>query len=582
MALTDQEKRSHHISRLAILHTQRSSFEMTWRDIAQNISPRRGRFFQTDVEYAGRRKEQGIISGIPRRASRTLAAGLMAGITSPARPWFRLTVANPDLAELASVKDWLSEVAKRLFLAMAKSNFYTVLHMLYGDLGDFCTAAMVIESDDVKGMHGFSLPLGEYYLAQNDLGEVDTLYRSTALTVGQLVKKFGIAQCSKRVQQLYAEKKFDIYIYVIHVICPREEYDASLKGPKNMPWMSCWFETGGSGASSYAVSGIPTADVSQSDIGLLSEKGYEDCPFIAARWTTTGDDTYGTGPGWDALGDCKALQLYKRREAQALERMVDPPTYGPRMFGGRPVSLLPGALNWTDAGQASSEMRPVIVVPPQALAEIRTDIQEVEAQINATYFVDLWLALSQMNNAQPMTAREVSERSSEKLLQLGPVMERIEGEVLNPAVARCFSVEYRAGRIPPPPQELQGQPFRAEYLSIFAQAAKALASGGVQQLAGFLQNLAPTKPEIFDNFDVDKASNAMADALGVDPQLMVPADKVAALRAARAKQQAAVVQQQQAMAQATTAKTLSQANFGTDSALSRLGGIPANQAGGVQ
>ena len=565
-----------------MLHTQRSSWEMTWREICQYISPRRGRFFSSDVEYAGRKKEQALISGIPRRASRTLAAGLMAGITSPARPWFRLTVPDPDLTELSSVKEWLSEVAKRLFLAMAKSNFYTVLHQLYADLGDYCTACMVIEGGDDDNARAYSLPLGEYYLAQDDRQEVDTLYRSTSLTVGQLVKKFGLDACSERVQNLHREKKFDVQVYVIHVVCPREDYDASLKGPKNMPWMSCWFETGGSGDASYSVGGIPTGDSSNADLGLLRESGYEDRPFVAARWSTTGDDTYGTGPGWDALGDCKALQLYKRKEAQALERLVDPPLYGPRMFGNKPVSTLPGATNFTETGSAGQEMRPVIVVPPNALEEIRTDIQEVERQINATYFVDLWLALSQSEGPQ-MTAEEVRERTSEKLLQLGPVMERLEDEVLTPAVDRFFGMELRAGRLPPPPPELQGQPVRAEFLSIFAQAQKAQGSSGIQQWAAFLQNMAGGgKPEALDNLDADKTAGAMGDALGVDPQLMTPPDKVAQLRAARAKQQQQAMATQNALAQAQTAKNLGQANTGPNTALGQLANIPAAQAGGIQ
>jgi hypothetical protein len=564
-----------------LLRTYRSSWEVTWREISRYISPRRSRFFLTDVEAGGVRKEQGMISSAPRIASRTLAAGMMAGITSPARPWFRLTVPNPDLVELDSVKTWLSEVAKRMLLAMAKSNIYNTLHTLYGDLGDFGTACIFIDADDKNGMHSYSLPVGEFFLGQNDKGEIDALFQPTSLTVGQVVKKFGLDPCSERVKSLHKAGSLDHYIHVVHVVCPREDYDPSLVGPKNMPWQSCWFEVGD--GNEWGVNVDQAADTSgggsaRSAWGLLLESGYAECPFVAGRWNVTGDDTYGTGPGWDALGDAKSLQLKKRKELQALERLVDPPLYGPRMFGNTPVSLLPGALNYIIQGGASGqEMKPVVQMAPAAIEAIGASVSKEEQQIAQTYFADLWLALS--TEDKEMTAREVSERSSEKLLQLGPVMERLEDEVLNPIIERVFGLLLRSGQIPPPPPEIQGQPFRAEYLSIMAQAQKALSFGGIQQLAGFLENIATAKPEILDNVDFDKVASGAADALGVDPQMLLPAQQVAKIRQQRAKQQQAAQQQAQAMAQAQTAKTLSQSNTGGDNALTRMGGIVGAQAG---
>jgi hypothetical protein len=43
------------------------------------------------------------------------------------------------------------------------------------------------------------------------------------------------------------------------------------------------------------------------------------------RWDVTGNDPYGTGTAFDAIGDIKQLQHETRRKAQAIDKMVDPP-----------------------------------------------------------------------------------------------------------------------------------------------------------------------------------------------------------------------------------------------------------------
>ena len=65
----------------------------------------------------------------PARTS-THASGMMAGLTSPARPWFRLTVADAGLREYGPVKEWLWDVANRMRDMFLKTNLYAVLQEL--------------------------------------------------------------------------------------------------------------------------------------------------------------------------------------------------------------------------------------------------------------------------------------------------------------------------------------------------------------------------------------------------------------------------------------------------------------------
>jgi hypothetical protein len=54
------------------------------------------------------------------------------------------------------------------------------------------------------------------------------------------------------------------------------------------------------------------------------------------------------------------------------------------------------------------------------------------------------------------TAREIDERHEEKLLALGPVLERTNDELLDPIVDRAFALMEAAGLIPPPPRSCDG------------------------------------------------------------------------------------------------------------------------------
>jgi hypothetical protein len=80
-------------------------------------------------------------------AARTLRSGMMAGVTSPARPWFKLGFADQEVAELPAVKQWLNTVETRMRNVFARSNLYKVLPIIYGDMGVFGTGCLYIEED---------------------------------------------------------------------------------------------------------------------------------------------------------------------------------------------------------------------------------------------------------------------------------------------------------------------------------------------------------------------------------------------------------------------------------------------------
>lgn len=546
--------RQRYQKRLQALKNERNSWMSHWRELADFIQPRKARLLSHE-QNRGDRRNQNIINNTAGWGVRVLASGMMAGITSPARVWFRLTTPDPDLAEFGPVKQWLYEVESRIRMTFARSNIYNQLHQAYEALGTFGTACLYVEDDAEDVLRAYTFPLGSYALQNNARLRVDTVYRELSMTVGQLVEQFGLDAVSLRVRTDYERGDVDRWVEVVHVIEPNRDMAYGRLGAPGMAFRSCWFEVGSG-----------EADRAQ----FLRESGYEDFPVLAPRWSVTGEDVYGNSPGMDALGDVKALQLLERRKAQAVDKIVTPPMRAPASLMTTRASLLPGDITYVDTSTAAAgTFEPAMTINPAAVQVLEGSIREHEGRIKTAFYADLWLMLAEQAPSD-MTAREVAERHEEKMLQLGPVMERLQDELLDPLVDRTFGILLRNGDLPPPPEELQGMDLRVEYLSIMAQAQKMLGITGVERLASFAGNLAAVKPEVLDKLDFDQMVDEYGQMLGVPPALVVPDEAVEKARAARA-QQAQQMQAQAAAAQTVQgAKTLSETDMGGDSALSRM------------
>jgi hypothetical protein len=186
--------------------------------------------------------------------------------------------------------------------------------------------------------------------------------------------------------------------------------------------------------------------------------------------------------------------------------------------------------------------------------------------VRGSFYADLFLMLANTPNTR-MTATEVAERHEEKLLMLGPVLERLHNELLSPLVDITFTRMVAAGALPPAPQELQGMDLNVEFVSMLAQAQRAIGTNAVDRFVGNLGAIARMKPDILDKFDQDQWADVYADMLGVDPSLIIADKEVAVLRDARnqamaAKEQAAAMQQT-----SQSVKNMAQAPTGQQNAL---------------
>lgn len=517
------------IKRWSALKTERASWVDHWSEISRLILPRSGRFLISEANR-GDKRHNAIYDSTATRALRIHTAGLMSGMTSMSLPWFRLTTSVADLDESQSVKLWLTDVTRLMQMVFAKSNTYRALHSLYEELGAFGTGVSVVVSDYDNVIHHHTMTAGEYAIATDQRGTVDTLYREYQMTVSQLVQMFGIDSVSHAARQLYMRGAYDAWIPVTHGIEPRRDRDTSLRDNRNMPFRSAWVESGAE------------------DDKILRESGFKTFRALCPRWTTSGGDIYGSSPAMEALGDIKQLQHEQLRKGEAIDYKLRPPLQAPVQT--RNLNMLPGGVTYVDSVGPGSGIRSAYDVNLD-IGPLLEDIQDVRNRINACFNVDIFLMLNERHGR--MTATEVAERHEEKLLMLGPVLERLQNEILDPLIEITFAEIIEAGIVPRPPEELQGEELNVEFISMLAQAQRAVATNSVDRYVLSLGQIATLKPDVLDKLDADRWADAYADMLGIDPDLIVSGQQVALVRqqradARQAQQQAAMMQQQAATA----------------------------------
>jgi hypothetical protein len=471
-------KKSALYRRYSQLEDDRSSWRAHWMEITDYIAPRRGRYLIESQNSKGRKRTTKIIDSTGTQAMRTMAAGLMSGMTSPARPWHRRKV-REDLMDDGEVRTWLAQVEKIERAILHKSNFYNSIHTVYTELGSFGTAPLYRQPsfDSVIRFRPFTA--GEYVIAENDLGVVDTLGRHFTMSVGQIVQKFvhkidgsmDWSGASKATKKLWDDGNYDARVEIIHVIEPRLMADREYgkKDGKNMPFKSCYFELS-----------------SESD-AFLMESGYNKFPAYVPRWDVLSGEVYGRSPGMDNLGDIKQLQHQQKRKAQAIDKMVNPPMVAPTSLKGKPSTVLPGQTTYVDPLQGSQGFAPAYQVQPR-INELMMDIQEVQNRVQRGFYADLFAMMINSDRRQ-MTATEVVERHERNSCCLALCSNGLMSSCWTHCWTTFLSTLWRVVSSPRYRRRLRVEDLEVEYVSLLAQAQQAVAASGLERVLGFAGNM---------------------------------------------------------------------------------------------
>ncbi len=540
--------------RVALMHAlenDRLPWWIHWRDLADFILPKRYTWLLSPAEVQKRvSKNPNILDGTGTQAARTCASGMMNGNTSPSRQWFKLRISGFKMDDDTEVGTWLDEVERRMLLVMAQSNFYQSLAIMYLDLVVFGTSAILIYEDFEDVVRCYNCALGEFYLGVDDRLENNVFARRFNQKVWQLVQWFGIENVSEGVRNAWetggASLNQDREIY--HLIESTEKKDIDRAG--NYKYREIYWEVGG------------PKDPGQ----VLQINGYNEMPGIFPKWEVTGNDAYGTSPGMDALGDIIQLQHETRRKGQVLDYAVRPPTLSDVSLQGRPTALLPGSNTFVANLANNAGVKPVFQLNPN-IQEITIDIREVQSRIKETFYNDLFKMISQLETVR--SATEIDARREEKLVLLGPVLERL-GNELDKAIGRVYGIMERARLLPPVPRSIANANIEIQYISFLSTAQTAAGVAPTERFLQVVGGIVPVWPGAKDLPDIDQILRNYGRAVGMKSNEIKSPESVMKAREAQAAQIQAQQQAEMAQKLAEAGKNLSQTDVG--------GGINALQA----
>lgn len=555
--------------RIKELYDNRREYEERWKEIRDYQLPFIGDFDNTaDKTNPARRRDLQIAHGVAWHACQVFAAGVMSGLTPPSRQWFRLAYKQPDLNMNVDAMKVLDQRQEIVAYVLAKSNFYNSVHSCYMEL-PFGQAPLAIFYDPENGVRFQHMTTGTYALGVDGYGKVNTFARRYEMTLRQIIDCFGKNNLPKEMQNLTENennlsKKYTVY----WLIEPNDDKLPDKIDRLNMPYRSVYW-----------------LDKSEEN-EFLYVGGFEEWPVPTARYLVTGHEAYGRGPGWFSIGDSKMLQLLKKDFLTAVELQIKPPMKGSaQLLNNGGINLIPGGLTPVQ-DQVNQFVEPLFNVNLN-LADAKEEIMRTEDSIKRSYSADLFLMLDNIENNR-MTAREVMERTQEKLQQLGPVTERMQDEFLTLIISRVYKIIDRAGGFPPVPLELRDvlneANIEVDYISPLAQAQKMSGLVNIEQAVAFVGQLAQLYPEALKKLDVFGAISKYFENVGA-PAIIQRSNEDAQELLMQEQQEMARQQELQeglAIAQAAApaadaAKNLTEAAQGPNEALNSWLGI----AGGL-
>ena len=508
---------------LSRLKEKRSNWESHWQEVADLMLPRKAEI--TKERSRGDKRSNQIYDATAIHSLELLAASLHGMLTSSANRWFSLRFKEAILNENDEAREWLEDSIDKMYVAFARSNFQQEIHENYHDLICFGTSCLMIEEDEEDIVRFSARHIKEIYIEENKKGLIDNVYRKFKITADQAMQKFGSENLSKEINTTHKTKPFD-EVEICHIVRPRFAYDASKKDKKNMKFQSIYFEHGTD--------------------HIISVGGFNENPYVVSRYLKSSTEIYGRSPAMSALADCKVLNKMVEHGLKAAAKQIDPPLLVPDDSMLAPVRMTPGSLNYYRSG--SRDRIEALNIGQNTATTLNAENQRREA-IARMFHVDQL----QVQSNRTMTATEVLQRNEEKMRILGPVMGRIQSELLEPMINRVFSIMLRNRLFAEAPAILANQEIEIEYVSPMALAQKGQELQNIMrglEIFGSISQMAPVQ----DYLDENGLVKQLVKTLGL-PARMIKSDKqVQTIRMERQEAQQQQMQMQQQLAESEIAK----------------------------
>lgn len=500
-------------SRYEQLLGERVTWESHWQELADYVLPRKNEIQRTNTP--GEKRNLKLFDSTAQQSNELLAGALHGMLTSPSMIFFGLSSGDPAIDERDDVRKFFAESTRRIHQVLNNSNFQTEMHEVYLDLACFGTATMIIEEDDRDLIRFSARQIKEIFVAENNKGVIDEVYRMFKWDAKQIAQEFGEANLHRDVEEALKKgdgKKFCI----IHAVYPMELNVETKVFKYHSQYMLL------------------------EQCHMLSEGKMRQFPYIVSRWSKGSGEIYGRSPAMTALPDVKMINEVMKTVIRGAQKTVDPPLMLPDDGMVLPIITKPGGLNYYRAGTGDR------IEPFGNDARVDFGFQmldDMRLRIRQAFYIDQL----QLNQGPQMTATEVMQRTEEKMRLLGPMLGRQQSELLRPMIDRIFDVMLKknvieADEIPP---VLSGRKLDVQYSSLIAKAQKSADVQGVLRTLEAVAGIAQFDPSALDNFDANKIVRHIAKLTDIPQELLRDNREIQQMRESRAQQQQQMMQQQQ-------------------------------------
>lgn len=454
-------------------------------------------------------------------AARNMNANFYSTIANEANDWFQAVHPDPEMMERPAVKDYTDIVSRRMLRSFGPglSTFYSAAVPWCADVSALGTGCLV--SDEGRGRRRLidtCVSPADFVFACGPDGMADELIVERWLTPVQAAREFGGDALPEKMRERAAQGKADTRYRFLQAVQPNDDYTPGRWGPTGRPYLS--------------------THVCEEGMAVVKQGGLYEQNFAIPRWDTDGSNPWGRGLGYLTLASGRKLQAAARDNLAAGALMAKPPigTVGTRALreGAKlsPGAFLHGAISHT--GQRL--MQPILAA--QGLPVTAEMERQMKEEVESGWLAQL-LTLANRTGLGPL---EVIERTEERLRLFAPYTGRMQIEGLSMVLERRFKMLARAGQLPPPPDDLKGQPLEIRYTSVAALAQKASEGVATRRLVQDLTALAAAQPSpdaaqgVWDNANVDAIAAILADTGGAPARVLRTPEDREALRATRAQQ----------------------------------------------
>lgn len=509
---------------LAFGSDERINADTMWAAIAARFLPQQSGIFTAGQIQAGSKKTSKMLDSIPPQACQDLASYISASLTNPATIWSNLAFRSPELSNNTEASMWLDECNDKIFKEFNESNFYTEMGKAWLQLVVFGTCNLLQEekvkykSKDWNGFRFKSLHLAELAFEENYDGIVDRIYIRRKLKPNQVVDRWGPGALEGKALKML-EREPNAEIEFITCIYPRSPEEVKINSlgfakPEQRPF------------AAYTVCKL--------DNSIIQSDGYYEFPCHVARWSTMPSETYGSGPAHMAYPD--VVSLYRTRELT---------------FASAGLALQPPMLAVHKSLLSNLDLRPAGLTIVRGSVEnikqfethARFDVSQMTTEdfrnsIKSVFYLDK-LMLPPRTETGEMTAYEVSERLSQMQRVLGPVLNRLNTEMLQPLITNSFKTLLRRGQLPPMPEVIKKLDFDIDinYVNPLARSQKMEEASNIQGWVQEVALLAQLKPEVIDYINADYIVQHVADIRGIPQNAITNDQDVEEARQQRQQQQ---------------------------------------------